>query len=158
MSEPAGLGPASPVGELPLVPPVWVTGDDTARDVAALMCAERVAVVLVDTHNPAILTEHDLVQALTTADGPATPVGKLATPDPYAAWEHEPVLDAARRMLVNCIRHLVIIRRDGTIAGVLTLGQATEALVAGVHTNAWAVSLQSTTVSSTVRLRASQTD
>ena len=152
MSETAVVGPASPVGDLPLVPPVWVDGDSTACEVAARMCDEGVAVVLVDAHDPAILTEHDLVDALRTPDGGATPAGRLATPDPYAAWEHESVLDATRRMLVHRIRHLVVIRQDGTVAGVLALGQATEAILAGVQPTAWAVSLQSTTVESTVRV------
>src|SRR5687767_7841146 len=121
-----------------------------ASEVAARMCDEGVAVVLVNPDDPAILTEHDLIPALVTPEGPATPASELATPDPYAAWEHETVLDATCRMLIHRIRHLVVIRADGSVAGVLALGQAAEALVSGVRPSTWAVTLQSTTVESTV--------
>jgi hypothetical protein len=56
------------------------------------------------------------------------------------------VLDAARRMLVHRIRHLVVIREDRSVLGVLAIGQVTEALVAGVQPTAWAVTMQSTSV------------
>lgn len=107
-----GSGPGDqPIGRFARTDPVNVLLDTTLRDVAAVLAEESIGVVLVrGPHGPVgIVSERDLVVAMAEGMNPdRTRARDVMTPDLATVSPHETVAVAARLLLENEIRHLVV--------------------------------------------------
>ncbi|MEW6470900.1 MAG: CBS domain-containing protein [Actinomycetota bacterium] len=127
------LSGTDPVLRLPHRQPVHVGLDTTLRACAQVMADESIGAVLVrGLHGPAgVLSERDIVAALAEgADADRDRARDFMTPDIDAVPETTPIADAAREMLRNEIRHLVV-TRDGKTVGLISSRDAL-AVLAGV--------------------------
>jgi CBS domain-containing protein len=140
MTERAGPPPrATPgalVGELSLAPPVLVERDATIQEAAAVMVENGLSAVLVGGED-AILSEHDVVDAMAKRLDPDSPARLIATYGPFVVLDSCPVLEALRVMLEHSLRTLVVVRDDGSALGLLTLTEAAASVLADARLPAW---------------------
>lgn len=88
------------------------------------------AVVLTDEGYPGIITERDLLRAVSDgADLAATPVREYMTSTPITATEAWDVVDAARAMKEGGFRHLLVLDDDRRVAGMLSIRDLVVALL-----------------------------
>lgn len=112
------------IGEFISKSVVSVGPSTTLRDAARAMTERRVgsAVVVTEQGQPAIITERDLMRAITaSADLDRSLVEEYMTPDAITASPSWNIFDASRRMKEGGFRHLIVIDEDGMIAGVLSM-------------------------------------
>lgn len=107
------------LGELPLDAPVRVFPQASLREVAALMADRGVSAVLVGSEPLAMVTEHDLADALAAGLGPSAEVSQISHPFPVWATPNTTLNDAVRLMARHHIRHLLVLRPDGVVVGQL---------------------------------------
>ncbi len=112
----------SPVGALVLRPPVIARGDETVREAAERMVAERVSsllVLLLD--GTAIVTDRDLrSRVLAEGLGPDTRIADVLTSPVVTVAEDEPAEEALLLMLEHGVHHLPVTRESGEIVGMVT--------------------------------------
>jgi CBS domain-containing protein len=118
------------VGELMSKPSCTVDPETTLAEATTVMGEQRVgsALVMDDTRLAGILTERDIVRAMSTAhDAPARPVIEWMTKKPTTTSPDTPVREALRMMVDGGFRHLPIL--DGeTVVGVLSMRDIAKAL------------------------------
>jgi nucleotide-binding universal stress UspA family protein/CBS domain-containing protein len=115
--------------ELSLPPPVRVPATATLREVAAVMEDRHVSSVLVGTAPARLVTEYDLAGALAAGLDAGTPVTEVATQDPLWTSTASTLVDAVGMMTTTGVRHLLVLSPEGTERGVLSLAEATRALL-----------------------------
>src|SRR5579875_2398671 len=111
------------LGSLPLRSVVRVRAGSSLREVAATLLREGVSCALVGDSNHELVTERDLTRAIATGRGPNDPVESVVVRMPVWATTTSEVADAAAMMLEHGVRHLVVLRIDGTVAGVVSMRQ-----------------------------------
>jgi CBS domain-containing protein len=118
------------VGELMSKPTCIVDPETTLAEATTVMGEQRVgsALVMEATRLRGILTERDIVRAMSTAhDAPARPVIEWMTKEPTTTSPDTPVREALRMMVDGGFRHLPIV--DGeTVVGVLSMRDIAKAL------------------------------
>jgi len=124
------------VGQLPLAPPVLVDREATIQHVARVMIANGLSAVLVGGED-AIVSEHDVVDAMARRLDPDGPARMIATYGPFVVLDSCPVLEALRVMLEHSVRNLVVVRDDGRALGVLSLAEAAGAVLADARLPSW---------------------
>ncbi|MFN8025551.1 MAG: CBS domain-containing protein [Acidimicrobiia bacterium] len=124
------------VGQLPLAPPVLVGRDATIQEVARVMVANGLSAVLVGGED-AIVSEHDVVDAMARRLDPDGPARMIATYGPFVVLDSCPVLEALRVMLEHSVRNLVVVRDDGSASGVLSLTEAAAAVLSDARLPSW---------------------
>ena len=103
---------ASPVGTLTSRPAVFVAPDETLRSISVTLAHELIgAVVVRGPHGVAgIVSERDIVRALSEgADPDSERALDVMTEDVLTVRASATVLDVARAMLDNEIRHVVVV-------------------------------------------------
>jgi CBS domain-containing protein len=124
------------VGTLPLAPPILVPRDATVQHVAQMMIANGLSAVLVGGED-AIVSEHDVVEAMARRVDPDSPARAIASYGPFVVLESCPVLEALRVMLEHAVRNLVVVRADGSALGLLSLTEAAAAVLADARLPSW---------------------
>jgi CBS domain-containing protein len=118
------------VGDLMSDPSCVVDPETTLAEATTMMGERRVgsALVMDSTHLAGILTERDIVRAMSTAhDAPARPVIEWMTKNPTSTSPDTPVREALRIMVEGGFRHLPII--DGeAVVGILSMRDIAKAL------------------------------
>jgi len=112
----------TPVGALVGRPPVIVRGDETVREAAQKMVAERVSSLLVLTPgSTAIVTDRDLrSRVLAKGLGPDTRLADVLTSPLVTVAEDEPAEEALLLMLEHGVHHLPVTREGGDVIGMVT--------------------------------------
>ncbi|MFN7106559.1 MAG: CBS domain-containing protein [Pyrobaculum sp.] len=111
--------------ELIKKPPLTVTPDATLLEAADLLTKHSVgALVVVNPENPnmplAVLSERDIVRAISMRMALSTPVEAFMSTTLVTVDADEPVEKAAELMWINNIRHLVV-TEGGKMAGVISI-------------------------------------
>jgi len=121
-SQPLQLGRelGTPIGRLPVSPPVSVSGAITVGEAAQLMREHGISSVLVEGDPPGILTDRDLrSRVLAEGLGPQTPVADVATRPVRAVNADSTLFETLVFMLEQHVHHAPIVR-DGAITGIVT--------------------------------------
>lgn len=129
------IGPHSPVVGL-AQPPVRIGADWTLQAVADAMRATTVSAVLIDTDH-AIVTERDLMRALTSGLGPHDPAAAIGVTDLIFVDDETTVVEAAMHMFHHEIRHLVVRNWHGEVIGVVGLRDVLGVLVEAMDPAVW---------------------
>jgi CBS domain-containing protein len=111
----------TPLSDLKRAPPVTVS--PVARAVE-LMRQKKVSSVIVKKGKNVvgIFTERDLVSRAMTAKAFArAPVKRFMTPSPETLKVSAPVAYALNKMSVGRFRHVVLVKADGSLAGVVSI-------------------------------------
>jgi CBS domain-containing protein len=117
---PIGKELATPIGRLPVSPPVHVRPDATVGDAARLMRDKGISSVLVEGEPLGILTDRDLrSRVLAEGRGPATPVGDVATRPVRAVSADATLFETLVFMLEQRVHHAPV-EAGGSIVGVVT--------------------------------------
>ena len=125
-----------PVGRLDLAPAVTVSPAATLRDVAVAMVAGRCSAVLVG-EPAAIVTERDVVTAVSRGARPAATARDYATEHPYVVPASCRAIDALRILLEHEVRNLVVVDEYAEPLGVLTLTAAAAAVLGDTRLPTW---------------------
>lgn len=132
--------PASPVALLVSRPPVVIESTETVAEAARLMRVERVSSLLVDG-GCGIVTERDISRGVGAGVDPAEPVSSVATPRPFIVDGAVSIMDCAKTLLDEDIRHLVVELPDGSL-GVISLRDVAAILMRQAdHRHWWMSSL-----------------
>jgi len=118
------------VGELMSDPSCVVDPETTLAEATTMMGERRVgsALVMDSTRLAGILTERDVVRAMSTAhDAPARPVIEWMTKNPTSAAPDTPVREALRIMVEGGFRHLPITEGEAVV-GILSMRDIAKAL------------------------------
>ena len=114
---------------------VAITTDQTLEEAARIMLDRGVtalAVIDVDSRDPGIITERDLGRAMASdADPRKRLVGDFLTRDVIAATSDWTLERAARTMIAGHIRHLMVVRGDHKVIGILSMSEIMAAWVRG---------------------------
>jgi CBS domain-containing protein len=118
------------VEHLQLRPIVTIGPDEPLRTAAQVMHTHQIASLVVS--EPAqpveIVTERDLTRALATGLDPDAPVNAIASPSPVTVPVEATAIEAAKRMLLHDVRHLVVTRDERAI-GVVSIRDLLRVLV-----------------------------
>lgn len=119
-----------PIGAITDRPVVFVDADATLRDAAELLDRETIGVAIVrGTGSTSLISERDIVRALAEGAHPDRErVGNIATLEVEVIESTEPIMQAARKMLDNQIRHLPVLRGD-RIIGVVSVRDVLTAVI-----------------------------
>ena len=121
------------VGNVVHRPAVKVHADDSLRRVAQTLTEESIGAVVVRNPHPGVawcgmVSERDIVEAVANGMHPdQTRAEDVMTSDVAFARTDEQILDVARRMLDNEIRHLPIVE-DDVVIGVISARDALQLL------------------------------
>ena len=119
-----------PVKHVMHAPTVYSDADATVRDLLVVMAAEKVSSVVVQNADlvPAIVTEHDIVEALGHGKRPEDLwAGNVATTGLVNLRPDSTLADAARVMADHHIHH-VPVEENGRIVGMVSAGDVILAL------------------------------
>jgi CBS domain-containing protein len=119
-----------PIRTLIQRPALLVHLDDSLRRLSVIFTEESVgAAVVRDTHPPALVSERDVVAALAEgADPDGTFARDVMTEDLLVAGPGDPMLEVARRMIDNEVRHVPIVE-DEVVVGMVSGRDLLRALV-----------------------------
>jgi signal-transduction protein with cAMP-binding, CBS, and nucleotidyltransferase domain len=130
-------GPATPLGELELMPAPAVAQDPTLREVAGLMVASGGSAVLVD-HAHAIVTERDVVRAIARGAADNQVAVKYATSDPLLVFDSCRAIDALAIMLDHGVRNLMVVSEKPNLGPrLVNLAQVAAAVLRGTGLPPW---------------------
>jgi CBS domain-containing protein len=118
------------VGELMSDPSCVVDPETTLAEATTMMGERRVgsALVMDSTRLAGILTERDIVRAMSTAhDAPARPVIEWMTKTPTSTSSDTPVREALRIMVEGGFRHLPITEGEAVV-GIVSMRDIAKAL------------------------------
>jgi CBS domain-containing protein len=118
-SLPIGGELGTPVGRLPVTPPITLAPTLTAGDAARRMREAGVSAVLVEGDPPGILTDSDLRgKVLAEGRGPETQLGEIATRPIRTVSADTTLFETLVFMLEHHIHHAPL-ERDGQLTGIL---------------------------------------
>lgn len=108
-------------------PPVTVSANATIRQAAEIFAREKIGfLVVAPSTSPvmarAVLSEGDVVRAVAKGTPPTAPLDSIATKKLIGIKRGDPASKAVRLMVDNGIRHLLVENDDGTLFGVLSVG------------------------------------
>lgn len=116
------------VSSLELAPLVRLSSDATLRELAAVMVDSGVSAVLVGTEPLALVTEHDITDAVAAGMGPEAPASGLCKPYPVWVNPTTTTADALATMVAHHVRHLAVVGADGKPRGILDVLSAARSL------------------------------
>ena len=122
----------TPLSELKRAPAVTVSPEATVTAAAEAMRRKKVSAVLVKKGKKVvgIFTERDLVsRAMAAKSWGRAPVKKFMTPSPETLRPGDPVAYALNKMSVGRFRHVPLVKKDGTPAGVLSIRDVIDFIV-----------------------------
>lgn len=137
---PGGLGPGTPVGELPLRPVVTLAGGVSIQQAAQALVRARSGVVLVGA-SEAVVTEADVAEAVAAGRSPCEPAASVARARARHVDAGTPVLEALVTMLRAGLPALVVIDAARPL-GIITLAQATAVVVHTAEIPSWLPALR----------------
>ena len=117
------------IKNLMTTPAIFVRPETSLHDLAAVMKSREVGALPVMDLGAlvGIVTDRDIViRALGNPDRVISLAREIMTPDPLTCLEDQDVAEAAVIMGDNQIRRLPVLRRDGQVVGVLSLGDIAE--------------------------------
>lgn len=140
----AACGPTGCVCDVPLGPALSVPAEASLATAAEAMVATGVSAALIvdDEGVQRILTEHDITEAVAAELDLGTAAVTVATPHPVAVGLATPLLDALAVMIEQSVRDLPVLAADGSVAGVLTIGAALEAVLGAPGFPGWLSALR----------------
>jgi CBS domain-containing protein len=118
------------VGDLMSKPSCFVDPETTLAEATTMMGEQRVgsALILEGERLQGILTERDIVRAMSTAhDAPMRPVIEWMTKRPTTTTPATPVREALRTMVEGGFRHLPVTDGDAVV-GILSMRDIAKAL------------------------------
>ena len=130
--------PDAPIGTLALRAPVRVAPDVSLRTAARIMRKENISSLVVDTQPPSLITERDLVRAMSEDGDNSAAVRTMSSRGPVWAQPSLTVAHAAAVMVRFGLRHIVVFDDGGTPVGVLSIRDALDVLLNEVDPNGWA--------------------
>lgn len=106
--------------------PVVVSPSTTIRQAAEVFAREKIGLLVVSsTTNPvkpeAVLSERDIVRAVASGISLNERIDAISTKRLITVKRTEPLYKAAKLMVDNNIRHLLVENDDGTLFGVLSI-------------------------------------
>ncbi len=113
--------------------PVVGTENMSVHEAARVMRRLGISsIVIVDDEDKplGIVTDTDLRRAIADQISPLEQLGKITTKPVHAVPESEPVSSVLERMLMQGIKHMVVVDRDGRVCGVTTLRDLYDAYMA----------------------------
>ncbi len=106
-------------------PPITVTEDVPLREVAKIMCENKIGSVLVvgkDGTLRGIITERDVTCAASKEDDVCfMPAWQFMTPDPIFVYESTPVSEVMEKFSEIGVRHLPVVDREKKPVGVISV-------------------------------------
>jgi len=112
-----------------LDPPTRLPVDATIREAATEMERADTSSLMIGDPPSRIVTERDLVRGLAAGLPVDYPVDRIASPHPLWVTTSTRLVEALNLMATHRVRHLVVIRPTGEVAGILSLKTASEAVV-----------------------------
>jgi signal-transduction protein with cAMP-binding, CBS, and nucleotidyltransferase domain len=147
MTTSSASGGGRRIDELRLRPIVTIAAGSRLDEVAHLMRTLNVSTLVVgDPDGPlAIVTEHDLTQALADGRSASDTVDAIASTDPVTVASDASVMEVATLMLRECLGHLIVTRRHRVI-GMVSIRSVIAALVTTMTTDTVLVRLERHTI------------
>ncbi len=114
-------------GQLASTPPLTTTPNETLERAIEKMARHDVGVlIVVDPDNPkkpiGVLSERDVVRTIAGKAPLTVTVDKVATTYPLiAVYRDQPVRDAAEKMRVHNVRHVIVLEKNGDLYGVISI-------------------------------------
>jgi CBS domain-containing protein len=112
---------------------VAITTDQTLEEAARIMLDRGVtalAVIDVNSRDPGIITERDIGRGMASESDPrGLLVGDFLTRDVIAATSDWSLERAARTMIAGHIRHLMVVKGDHRVIGILSMSEIVAAWV-----------------------------
>lgn len=107
--------------------PVTISANATIRQAAEIFAREKIGfLVVASSVTPvkarAVLSEGDVVRAVAKGTPPTALLDSIATKKLIGIKRGDPASKAVRLMVDNGIRHLLVENDDGTLFGVLSVG------------------------------------
>jgi CBS domain-containing protein len=130
------VGPESPVDRLLRRSAVRIRADQRIGEVARIMREENISSVLVGRDAAGIVTERDLVRALTAGVGPEAQIGPFVVPDPLTVPPTTTVIEAAATMLREEVRHLAV-TSPGRPPAIISLRDVMAILLEALDPGVW---------------------
>lgn len=134
-----GITDRSPLGDLASEVTLYVEPESSVRDAAATMEREGVSSLLVA--GTGIVTERDLVRAISHGISPSEAVGNIATAHPVVVSGALSVVDGCATMLAEGVRHLVVDIGGGRL-GVVSIRDVLAVLIHSTTPQVWLSSLR----------------
>lgn len=134
------LTPDSPIAVVVRRPTVTVESSASIGETADVMREANVSAVLVGDTG-AIVTERDLTVALARRLGPDAPVAEIGSLEPLRVPARTSVVDAARTMCEQHVRHLVV-DLPGEPDGIVSLRDVVATLITASEPLAWTMALR----------------
>ena len=125
------FSPASPVRSVMVWPVATVEHDVSLTEVAEALAADEIGALCVVENDAlaGIVSERDVIIHLAAgADPDHLTAGDVMTSDVVTVGPEESVVDAARRMRDDQIRHLPVLE-DGAIAGMISIRDLVAVLI-----------------------------
>jgi CBS domain-containing protein len=119
----------SKVGELIRRAPISVSPSTSIRNAVQIMNRENIGSVIVTDPEGRVIgifTERDLVRIIAEGVDLDSSIASVMTRNPVVIYEDEPISRAVVLMAEKRIRHLPVIRRNGTLVGMITARDITE--------------------------------
>lgn len=137
---PTWLTPDSPIAVIVRRPTVTVATSASIGETADVMRDANVSAVLVEGTG-AIVTERDLAVGLARRLGPDDPVAEVGSAEPLRVPARTSVVDAARNMIEQHVRHLVV-DFPGEPDGIVSLRDVVATLITASDPLAWTMALR----------------
>lgn len=127
------MAAARRVADLVKKEPIVALPTETLVEVAEKLATNNIGALVVvnpqNTRKPVgIITERDVVRAISMHMPLSTPVEAFASTDLVTIDEDEPVGKAAELMLKYNIRHLIVVNKFGELRGVVSIRDVLRAL------------------------------
>jgi CBS domain-containing protein len=107
-------------------PPVTISSSATIRQAAEVFAREKVGLLVVASsidpvRAEAVLSERDVVRAMAAGFPTTQQLDSISTKKLITVDRSDPLSKAARLMIDNNIRHLLVVNNDGSLFGVLSI-------------------------------------
>lgn len=103
--------------------PIGVTSSESIRGAASIMSRENVGllVILEGGRIAGVVSERDVMRAVASGSDLSAPVISIASRQVITINEDDDIYKAAELMHGNNIRHLVVVGKDGSLKGVISI-------------------------------------
>ena len=107
-------------------PPVTISSGATIKQAAEVFAREKIGLLVVASsiapiRAEAVLSERDIVRAVAAGVPSTQKLDSMATTELIGVQRSDPLSKAARLMMENNVRHLLVLNGDGSLFGVLSI-------------------------------------
>ena len=107
-------------------PPVTIGSGATIKQAAEVFAREKIGLLVVASsvapiRAEAVLSERDIVRSVATGAPSTQKLDSMATTKLISVQRSDPLSKAARLMMENNVRHLLVLNGDGSLFGVLSI-------------------------------------